>query len=39
LQLSITFFTAFAGAKNVYTEAISPAGTAPWQQMGVWSSK
>jgi hypothetical protein len=38
LNLSITFFQAFAGAKNVYTEAISPAGTAPWQQMGVWSS-
>jgi hypothetical protein len=38
LNLSITFFTAFAGVKNVYTEAVSPAGTAPWQQMGVWSS-
>jgi hypothetical protein len=37
LNLSITFFTAFAGAKNIYTEAISPAGTATWQQMGVWS--
>jgi len=38
LNLSITFFTAFAGAKNIYTEAVSPAGTAPWQKMGVWSS-
>ena len=38
LNLSITFFTAFKGVKNVYAEALSPAGTAPWQQMGVWSS-
>jgi hypothetical protein len=38
LNLSVTFFAAFKGAKNVYTEAISPAGTAPWQQKGAWSS-
>jgi hypothetical protein len=38
LNLSVTFLTGFAGAKNVYMEAVSPAGTAPWQQKGVWSS-
>ncbi|MGA3017202.1 MAG: SBBP repeat-containing protein, partial [Bryobacteraceae bacterium] len=38
LNLSFTFFAAFAGAKNVYMEAISPSGKAPWQQMGVWLS-
>ena len=38
LNLSITFLAAFAGAQNVYMEAVSPAGTAPWQQKGAWSS-
>ena len=38
LKLSITFFAGFGGAKNVYMEAVSPAGTAPWQQKGVWTS-
>jgi hypothetical protein len=38
LNLSIAFLEAFAGAKNVYLGAMSPAGTSPWQQMGVWTS-
>ena len=38
LNLSIAFFAGFGGAKNVYMEAVSPAGTAPWQQKGVWTS-
>jgi hypothetical protein len=38
LNLSITFLSGFDGPKNVYMEAVSPAGTAPWQQKGVWTS-
>jgi hypothetical protein len=38
LNLSITFFPEFAGTKSIYTEANSPAGKAPWQQTGTWSS-
>jgi Beta-propeller repeat len=38
LNLSVNFFTAFQGAKNIYMEAISPAGKAAWQQKGTWTS-
>jgi hypothetical protein len=37
LTLALTFEAAFGGVKNIYVEALSPSGTAPWQVMGTWT--
>jgi hypothetical protein len=37
LTLALTFQSAFAGNKNVYMQAVSPFGTAAWQQEGAWT--
>jgi hypothetical protein len=37
LNLALTFLPPFAGAKNVYMQAVNPNGTAAWQQQGVWT--
>src|ERR1017187_2220759 len=37
LNLALTFQPVYSGAKNLYMEAISPSGTAPWQQKGAWT--
>ena len=38
LQLAITFLPAFAGVKNIYTEAANPYETVNWQLEGSWTS-
>ena len=38
LSLAITFQTTFTGTKNIYMQAVSPWGTANWQQVGAWSA-
>jgi len=37
LNLAITFQSVYGGLKNVYMEAVSSSGTAPWQQKGTWT--
>src|ERR1039458_10466882 len=39
LNLALTFLTAFAGAKNIYMQAVNPNGTAAWQLEGSWRSE
>ena len=37
LNLSITFQTAFAGARNIYLQATNPYGASGWQLEGSWT--
>src|ERR1019366_1555011 len=37
LNLALAFQPAFGGNKNVYMQAVSPFGTAAWQQEGAWT--
>jgi hypothetical protein len=37
LNLAITFQTAFAGAKNIYGQAVSGSGSSGWRQLGTWT--
>jgi hypothetical protein len=37
LNLALTFQSGFAGSKNVYMQAVNPAGSTGWQQLGTWT--
>ncbi|HYW47671.1 MAG TPA: SBBP repeat-containing protein, partial [Bryobacteraceae bacterium] len=37
LNLAITFQAAFAGARNVYLQAVNPFGSIGWQSEGAWT--
>ncbi len=37
LNLALTFQNGFGGPKNTYMQAVNPAGSTGWQQLGTWT--
>jgi len=37
LNLALTFQSGFSGSKNVYLQAVNPAGSTGWQLLGTWA--
>ena len=37
LNLGLTFQSSFSGSKSVYMQAVNPAGSTGWQQLGSWT--